>query len=312
MSERRAHSQGTLMMIAVVLIWGSFLPVSKSALQIIDPYWLSVLRFGAAALAFLTLLVIREGWAALNPQGQFLRITLFGALGLGGFAISLFEGLRLTRPEITAMILAIGPVLTALFEWWSRKHRPDRITLIAIGFALIGELLVITAGDIGRLSGGDWLGNGLALLAALFWTGYTLGGRQFPGWSPVRYSALSCSAGWIALALATGVAGWFGHSQPPTLTRMTEVWPQLIYIMLVVSIVALLLWNMAVVRLGALSAGLFGNFTPVITYLIALVQGRRPDTVELFGAAVVLAALVANNLHQRSRSLKTVKLADDR
>ncbi len=39
----------------------------------------------------------------------------------------------------------------------------------------------------------------------------------------------------------------------------------------------------------------------MITYLIALAQGRRPANLELTGAAIVLVALIANNLHQRSK-----------
>jgi drug/metabolite transporter (DMT)-like permease len=59
---------------------------------------------------------------------------------------------------------------------------------------------------------------------------------------------------------------------------------------------------MGVAKLGPLSAGLFANFTPVITYLIAIAQGRRPDAVELAGAVIVLVALIANNRHQRAKA----------
>ena len=58
---------------------------------------------------------------------------------------------------------------------------------------------------------------------------------------------------------------------------------------------------MGVAKLGPLSAGLFANFTPVITYLIAIAQGRIPDALELIGAGVVLVALIANNRHQRNK-----------
>ncbi len=62
------------------------------------------------------------------------------------------------------------------------------------------------------------------------------------------------------------------------------------------------MWNTAVAKIGPLSAGLIGNFAPVITYLIALAQGRIPALPELLGVAIVLVALVANNLHQRRKT----------
>jgi len=290
-----------LYMLMVIAIWGAFLPVGKSALQMVDPYWLTAMRFGTAALVFIGLLWVREGRAALRTEGHFWKITLFGSLGFAGFGVCLFEGLRLTRPEISGMILALGPIQVALFQWWRTRHRPDNFTLGAIALALVGELFVVTAGDLSRLVGGDALGNGLVFLASLFWTAYTLGGQQFPGWSPVRYTALSCSLGCFAIAVALAVASLAGHSQPPRPEQLAAVWPQLAFIIFCVSVFGILFWNMGVAKLGPLNAGLFANFTPVITYLIAIAQGRRPEALELMGAAIVLIALIANNRHQRSK-----------
>jgi drug/metabolite transporter (DMT)-like permease len=299
--SRKDHRRGTLYMLLVVAIWGGFLPIGKSALQMVDPYWLTAMRYGAAASVFLGLLWVKEGRSALRTEGHLTRIALFGAFGFAVFGIFLFEGLRLTRPEISAMILALGPIQVALFQWWRTRHRPDKFTLAAIALALVGELFVITAGEFARLGGGDALGNGLVFLASLCWTAYTLGGQQFPGWSPVRYSALSCSLGWLAILAALAIATLAGHSRPPRTEQLLAVWPQLIFIVLCVSVFGILFWNMAVAKIGPLSAGMIGNFAPVITYLIALAQGRRPASLELIGAAIVLIALVANNLHQSSR-----------
>lgn len=295
------HRRGTLYMLLVIAIWGGFLPVGKSALQMVDPYWLTAMRFGTAALVFLAMLWAREGRAAISTEGQPWKIAVFGAFGFAGFGICLFEGLRLTRPEISGMILALGPIQVALFQWWRSHRRPDNFTLGAIALALFGELFVITAGDVARLTGGDALGNGLVFLASLFWTAYTLGGQQFPGWSPVRYTALSCSLGSLAIAAALIVASLAGHSQPPRMEQLAAVWPQLTFIIFCVSVFGILFWNMGVARLGPLNAGLFANFTPVITYLIAIAQGRRPAAAELAGAVIVLLALIANNRHQRSK-----------
>lgn len=295
------HRRGTLYMLLVIAIWGGFLPVGKSALQMVDPYWLTAMRYGTAALIFIGLLWVREGRAALRTEGHLWKIALFGSLGFAGFGVCLFEGLKLTRPEISGMILALGPIQVALFQWWRSHHRPDNFTLTAIALALVGELFVITSGDVTRLVGGDALGNGLIFLASLFWTAYTLGGQQFPGWSPVRYSALSCAFGCVGIAVALLIATLAGHSQPPRAEQMIAVWPQLAFIVFCVSVFGILFWNMGVAKLGPLNAGLFANFTPVITYLIAIGQGRIPAALELMGAAIVLIALIANNRHQRSK-----------
>ncbi len=299
---QKAHRQGTIYMLLVVAIWGCFLPVGKSALQAIDPYWISFLRFGTAALVFLGLLAAREGLKALSADGRPGKVFFLGLCGFAAFGIALFEGLKLTRPEISSMILATGPIQFALAQWWRTKRRPDDFTLAMIAVAVVGEALVVTAGDPRRLVGGDALGNGLVFLASLFWTAYTLGAQEFPKWSPVRYTALSCSMGSIGLLAALALATALGHSRPPTTTELASVWPQLAFIVFFVSVFGILFWNMGVAKLGPLSAGLFANFTPVITYLIAIAQGRRPDSIELAGALIVLAALIANNRHQGAKA----------
>jgi drug/metabolite transporter (DMT)-like permease len=200
------------------------------------------------------------------------------------------------------MILALGPIQVALFQWWRTRIRPDNFTQAMIALALVGELLVVTSGELARLTGGDALGNGLVFLASLFWTAYTLGGQQFAGWSPVRYTALSCSLGCIGIAVAVLIATQTGHSAPPSTAQLIAVWPELAYTVFCVSVFGILFWNMGVAKLGPISAGLFANFAPVITYLIAIAQGRRPDAIELAGAAIVLVALIANNRHQRAKA----------
>ncbi len=300
--SQRAHRQGTLYMLLVIAIWGAFLPVAKSALAEVDPYWLTLMRFATAALVFLVLLGLREGRDKISTEGRPWTLLIFGVCGFAGFGISLFEGLRLTRPEISAMILALGPIQMALVQWWRTHRRPDNFTQAMIVLALVGELLVVTSGDLRRLVGGDALGNGLVFLASLFWTAYTLGGQQFPTWSPVRYTALSCTAGSLGIIVAVIIATLAGHSQPPSASQIIAVWPELAYTVFCVSVFGILFWNMGVAKLGPISAGLFANFAPVITYLIAIAQGRRPDAIELAGALIVLIALIANNRHQRAQA----------
>ncbi|MBI3140388.1 MAG: EamA family transporter, partial [Rhodocyclales bacterium] len=94
---------GTLLMCAVVLIWGAFLPAAKLVLAVIDPYWLTLLRYAVAALCFAAVLGALEGRRALRPDGKALKLLVFGTTGFAGFSIIVFEGLRLSRPEHGAM-----------------------------------------------------------------------------------------------------------------------------------------------------------------------------------------------------------------
>lgn len=298
--NRRELARGTLLMCAVVLIWGAFLPVSKVALAVIDPYWLTALRYGVAALCFVAVLVATEGPGALDFEGQAVKAWLFGSAGFAAFSILVFEGLRLTRPEHGAMILALGPVNVVLWQWLRSRHRPPAATLGCIAVAVAGEALVVSQGEFARIySGGSALGNGLVFLSSFCWVAFTLGAQQFPGWSPVRYTALSATLGWISIALATAVATASGHSRPPEMEGLREMLWVLLFVLFVVSFAAVLLWNMAVAKIGPLNASLFANFAPVVTFLITVWQGHRLLPVEIAGAALVIGALIANNIVNR-------------
>ena len=62
---------------------------------------------------------------------------------------------------------------------------------------------------------------------------------------------------------------------------------------------AVLTWNGAIRLLGPQNAVLFGNLIPVTTFVIEIARGYRPGAVELAGAGLTIAALVANNLLSR-------------
>lgn len=298
--NRQQLAQGTLLMCAVVLVWGAFLPVSKLVLAVIDPYWLTLLRYGIAAACFLATLAWIEGRRALSFEGQAAKAWAYGSAGFAGFSLFVFEGLRLTRPEHGAMILALGPVNIVLWQWLRTRHRPHAATLLCIAVAIVGEGLVVSQGEFARLySGGSALGNGLIYLSSWCWIAFTLGAQKFPGWSPVRYTALSAALGWLTILIAVSLATAGGRSQPPATEGLqAQVWA-LLFIVFIVSFGAVLLWNMAVAKLGPLNASLFANFAPVMTFLITVWQGHVLLPVEIAGAALVVGALIANNLVNR-------------
>ncbi len=302
--------KGSLLMMGVVIIWGSFLPVSKLALRVIDPYWLSSLRWGLAALAFMLALVCIEGRRnlAIDEHGRLLFTC--GSLGFCGFSVLAFEGVRLTRPEHGAVILALVPVWITLWIWFKSGLRPASATLACVASALCGEILVVSGGEPTRLlQGGNNLGNLMVLGASLCWTVYTLGVQKLPRWSPLRFTTLSASLGWISIFALSLLATGLGHASPPSPAALLPAAWEIAYIVVVVSFVATFFWNTAVRKLGALNAALFGNFAPVVTYFIAAWQGRKMAALELLGVALVIAALVTNNIVNRRLAARAARLA---
>ena len=301
---------GVLAATVTTLAWGGQFAVSKSAFAHLDPVWLTALRYGAATVVFLVLLVAVEGRAALRPDPDFPRVAGLGVVGFAGFNLLAFVGLTMTTPQAASLIVSTMPLITAFVLWARTGSRPSRTTWGSSGVALAGVCLVLTDGHLGLLlHGGLGWGDLLVLAGAASWVVYTTGAATVPHWSPLRYTALSSAAGSVAIlvvALGGTAAGWLTL---PTPADVAATWWQLGYVALVAAVVAVLCWNGATRVLGAQDAVLFINLVPVTAFTIEAFHGHVPHGAELAGAALTLAALVANNVLTRRATARNPRSA---
>ncbi len=299
---RTNQFKGVLIMLVTVLIWGGLFPVAKGALATLDAFWMSAIRYGAAAPLLLAILYWREGAAALRYRGRFLRAAFYGVVGFGGFSILVFVGLAWSRPEHGAIIMALQTPIAAFVHWAWKGARPANFTLGCVALAIIGVFLVITRGDVAHIAAdGTLAGDLLIFLGAMSWIVYTIGAVSFPGWSALRFTALTCVPGAAGVCVAAGIATLSGYVSIPAAATVVSVGWELVYLSLLAVVLAVLLWNTAIGYLGALNAMLLGNLVPVVTFAIRILQGHRFEVIELAGAVLVVAALIANNLYLRGR-----------
>jgi len=231
-----------------------------------------------------------------------IRSACRGSLGFAGFNLLAYTGLAHARPQSASLLTALGPLLTALVLWRRNRVRPAASTFALLAVALAGVALVISGGDPASIVHGSigW-GDGLVLAGVFSFVLYGLGAAALPGFSPLRYTALTAGLGWLTIAAATAVATGAGLVPLPSAGDLWAITPQIAYLTVPGAVVAVLTWNAAIGLLGPQNAVLFGNLIPVTTFAIEIVRGYRPGTVELAGAALTIAALVANNLLARKR-----------
>jgi len=296
----RNATLGVLFATTTALVWGGQFVVGKSALQTINAFPLSTVRYALAAVLWLLVLVVLEGRGSLRLDGRGWRLFWLGSLGFAGFNLFAYTGLAHARPETASLIVALGPLLTALVLWHRTKVRPARATFVLLGVALLGVALVVSAGHPSSILHGalGW-GEVLVLAGVLSFILYSLGAAEFASYSPLRYTALTASLGWLTIAGATLVAIATGLVAVPTTAQLTSVWPQIAYLAIPGAFVAVLTWNAAIKAIGPQNAVLFSNLIPVTTFAIEIARGYRPNAAELLGAALTIGALVASNLLAR-------------
>ncbi|HTS21363.1 MAG TPA: DMT family transporter [Casimicrobiaceae bacterium] len=291
---------GPAMLLTAAVAWGGLFLVAQVALPVLDPFHLTAIRYVVTAIVFVALLVYAEGPAALKLEGRGLRAALLGTVGFAGLGLFVFLGLERSRPEHGAIIMATQPLVAAVVAWLLRGVRPARATLGSLVVALAGVLLVVTKGRFdGILSNGTGFGDLLMFLGAASWVVYSLGAADFPTWSPLRYTALTCLLSLPAILGLTVAATATGYVSTPTAADVASVGWQLAYLIGIASVLGVLAWNAGNKRVGVTNGMLFINFVPVTVFAIRIAQGHHFRPVEFVGAMLVIGALIANNLVAR-------------
>jgi drug/metabolite transporter (DMT)-like permease len=292
--------KGFLWLVVCVLSWGALFPVAKRTLAVLDPFALASLRYAFGILLFIGVLWAVEGRRALAYGDRLWPAIRFGIIGIGGFNILVWWGLAFTRPEHASVIAALQAPMTAIAMWLLRGVRPARFTLACVVVAVAGVFLVVTKGDLaGALGGGSLLGDLLVFLGAVSWVVYTMAAPRFPGWSPLRFTVLTCIPGTACLFAMNALTIATGYTELPTLDQIWSLKWQIVYFSVFTVVLGILGFNNGVKFLGPLNAMLMLNFIPIFVFAIEAWLGRSFGILELGGAAVVVGALVANNLYLR-------------
>jgi drug/metabolite transporter (DMT)-like permease len=299
MGTRKAPA-GALFATTTAVAWGGQFVVGKSAVGTVNAFPLSTIRYAVAALLWLVVLAAVEGRRSLRLDGRGLQLFWLGSLGFACFNLLAYTGLAHAQPQSASLIVALGPLLTALVVWRRTGIRPAPSTFALLGVALAGVALVISGGHPTTIVNGSigW-GDGLVLAGVFSFVLYGLGTAELPEFSALRYTALTAALGWLTLAAATAIAAGSGLVQLPSGHELWSVTPQIAYLTIPGGFLAVLTWNAAIGLIGPQNAVLFGNLIPVTTFAIQIARGYRPGAVELAGAALTIAALVANNLLAR-------------
>ncbi len=295
--------RGAAMLATAAAIWGGMFAVAKPLMAEMDAFTLTLLRYGLAAPFFLALLWAVEGRRALATEGRALRLWWLGTVGFAGFGFLAFIGLGAARPEHASVIPAMMPLISVGVVALRQHAWPAPRALAAVGLGLLGVALVVTHGDPQTLlTGGAGRGEALVLAGATCWVVYTLGAASFPGWSGLRYTALTGAFGTLSIAAVELVALAAGAVTLPAPEALASAVPALIYLVLASSVVAVLGWNAGMRAVGPARGVLFINLVPVTAFAIVVAGGRIPTGSEIAGVALVIAALVLNSLAPAART----------
>ncbi|MGE7667886.1 DMT family transporter [Ureibacillus composti] len=295
---------GSFLCFLAAVSWGAMFPVAHAAFKHIDPFYFTIIRYGAVTVILVALLLWKEGKQAFRFEGKGLPLWFFGTMAFTIYNLLIFWGEDMMGESgvmVASIMESLMPMISIVIVWMIFKKRPHLFTLICVIVSLIGAILVITKGDIKAFlsATNNFIPTILILVAVIGWVIYTMGGSEFSSWSVLRYSTLSCLLGTITAVVIVVGATVFGYISIPTKEVMIVTSPHLIFMIIFPGLIALLGWNVGVSILSPINALLFINFVPVTTLIISIYQGNYVTIYDILGTVFIIISLVANNIFVR-------------
>ncbi|KEK21944.1 transporter [Bacillus gaemokensis] len=295
---------GALACLIASMSWGAMFPVADHALEYIDPFYFSFIRYGAVAIVLVLLLLIKEGKSAFRLEGKGKLLVFFGTMAFTVYNVLIFLGQMLMgKPGVmvASTMEALMPMISIGILWGYKHIKPKKYMITSMIIAFIGAVFVITKGDMSFFL---TLKDNLFPLAFIFvgvvgWVIYTMGGQTFSDWSTLRYSTLTCVFGTAVTGILTMIITMLGYVPVPSVETISIVKYDLLFMMTLPGIVALLTWNYGVKILSSINGILFINFVPITTLVIMMLQGYKVTTFDIVGTLLVITALIRNNTYQR-------------
>nr|WP_106783144.1 DMT family transporter [Lysinibacillus timonensis] len=300
---------GAFLCFIAAVSWGAMFPVAHEAFKHINPFYFTIIRYGAVTLILVALLLWKEGKQAFRFEGKVLRLWFFGTMAFTVYNLFIFWGEDLLGQSgvmVASIMESLMPMISIVIVWMLFKKRPHVFTLSCVLVSFIGAMLVITKGDIQSFLGATdhIIPNVLIFIAVIGWVIYTMGGSEFSDWSALRYSTLSCLLGTITAIVITVGTTLFGYTTVPSVGDIVAVSPHMLFMIIFPGLIALLGWNIGVSILSPLNGLLFINFVPVTTLLISIIQGNAVTIFDLIGTVFIIIALLSNNVFVRMMQKK--------
>lgn len=289
--------------------WGAMFPVAHGAFKHIDPFYFTLIRYVSVTIILIPILLWKEGKKAFRLEGKGYKLWFFGTMGFVVYNILIFWGEDLLGEPgvmVASIMESLMPMISIVIVWMMTRNSPHRFTLMCVLLSFIGAVLVITKGDIGAFLGAtsDIIPTILIFIAVVGWVVYTMGGKEFPGWSALRYSTLSCLLGTLTATIIIVGATLFGFISFPTVEGVTAASPHLLFMIIYPGVIALVGWNVGVSILSPLNGLLFINFVPVTTLIISIFQGHQVTIFDFLGTVLIIVALLSNNIFLRKLQMK--------
>ena len=288
-----------MVVVAAIAFSGKAVIIKLAYRHGVDAVTLLALRMIFSAPLFLAL----AWWAVRDPATQALSredlraVALLGFIGYYLASYFDFLGLQHITAALERLILFVHPTFVLLLAALLFERRITRRDLVAVALSYLGIALVF-GHDVATQPGNVALGSFWVLLSALFYSAYLLGsGRLVGRVGSLRFASYAGLVSCVAVVVHYLLTRDFGL----VLAQPAPVYGLALLMAAVSTVLPIVLTSEGIRRIGASHASIIASIGPVATIFLGFAFLDEPITaLQLAGAALVMAGVLAISLHRKS------------
>lgn len=287
--NRKSRLVGIVLVLSAAILWG----ITGTFAQYLFQYhqftkeWLVVVRLLLSGLLLLLFsLAKRDPNVWIIWKESKLRIISFGIFGLLGVQFTFFAAIEASNAATATLLQYLAPVIIVGYVAIRLKSLPTRQQVIAIFFALLGTLLLVTNGNFQELSISGW---------ALFWGIFSAFALAFYTLQPIKLLKKYGSVIVVGWGMTIGGIG-MSFIHPPwkvegIISPISIL--ALAFIIIFGTLIAFLFYLESLKYLKATEASLLACAEPLSAASLAVIWLKVPFGIyEWTGAFCIIATIV--------------------
>ncbi|MGG1663356.1 DMT family transporter [Brevibacillus sp. NRS-1366] len=273
-----------LLLLLTSLLWGGNFVFGKSLVDHASPLTLTSLRWMIAVLCLLPLVWWKEK-KLVPARDAILPLFLMGITGVVLFNLFQFLALERTTATNAGLISTLNMVSISVFSFLFLKEKINLLQIFSMAFLLVGVILVLSKGNADFLLSFQFNSGDLWMLAAVcVWGIYSICSKWAMTKTTPMMSILYSAIFGLIVLLPFNLADF-------TVTNINASFiGSILYTGVISTVVCMVLWNIGVQKLGATTSGIFLNFNPIFTSILAfLFIGEQLTWMQGIGSSIVIS-----------------------
>jgi drug/metabolite transporter (DMT)-like permease len=284
--------------ILAMAFWATNFVFSPSVIAAVGAIQLTGARWFIALVILIPLALVREKTTARVVLGEWKIHFVQALMGSVGYTLLLYYALGVSSPVSAAILVSLNPACIAIAARFFLKEQLSTRAVMGFAVSFVGALVVVLGiGVVGTFTVS--YGDVMVFLATLLWTAYSLVAPRVQT-PPMTATAVQSGISAIVMIPVMVIDIALGNSAWLNLGRFD--WLAIVWIGLMPSAGAYVLWNISSELIGPTRTGSFLNLIPVFTTVLVIALGGTVTPMQLVGGLLVLLGISVAN--QRAQAAK--------